>query len=1306
MDFRAKNATNARVGRGRARFRVSIGLLLLSLTIPALPGSSGAAANGLIAAYSFDEGSGASAGDATGTGHAAALTNATWAAAGHAGAALSFNGTNAWATVADAADLRLTTGMTIEAWVRPASQAGWRTVVMKERPGGLSYALYSSDDSNRPPAGYGNTGGSDTAAVGSAAIPLNAWVHLAATYDGSALRLYVGGALAGTTPLAGSLLSSTSPLRIGGNGVWGEYFSGLIDDVRVYNRPLGQAEIASDMNSPVAPPAPDTTPPTVTLTAPADGATVEGSVPVSANASDNIGVAGVQFLLDGAALGAEDLVAPYAATWNTTTATTGSHTLAARARDGSGLTTTSVAASVSVVRSNDTTPPSVSITSPTPGSTVSGSVTVSASASDNTGVTGVQFLVDSAFFGAVKTAAPYTTSWDTTAVANGAHTVAAQATDAAGNATTSASVPVTVSNSDPRAVTGQWAAPVDVATIMQHATLLPGTSKILFFQDGASARVLDMATGSITAAPAASNLFCAGHAFLADGRPVTIGGDTAGQGAVGIVDTNVFNPATNSWSRVADMKYARWYPNATLLPNGNILALSGSYAGCLTCYVQTPEMYNPAGNTWTSMPSADRNIPYYPFVYVLPDGRVIQAGSSEQATSTQVLDLQTQTWSTVDSRVIDAGSATMYQPGKILKAGTASDGNSAVRPSSPNSYVLDMLGATPSWRQVASMANGRAFLNLTTLPDGNVLATGGTATADGTNASNAVKAAELWSPVTEQWTTLASAQKPRSYHSMAMLLPDGRVLIGGGGNDGAVPNEANYEIFSPPYLFKGPRPVITTAPSTVTYGQTFSVTTPDAARVTSARLVAPASVTHAFDEHARTVPLSVAQSGGSVQLTAPASANVAPPGYYMLFLVDSAGVPSVASWVRVPAATEDAVAPSAPGTLTASGGLGGASLAWGAATDNVGVTGYVIHRSTAPGFTPGPGNQVGQSSATTFADNGLAAGTYYYRVVAKDAAGNSGAASNEASAVVTGDSAAPTVALTAPAGGATISGSVSVAATASDNVGVTGVQFLLDGAALGARVLSPPYQISWNTAGVANGTHALGAQAFDAAGNTGTAGTRTVTVSNAAPTGISVDTTVFRDVRGTAVTPSFSTTAPGEVLLAFVGADGPLGQAQTATVSGAGLTWMLVRRTNTRAGTSEVWRASAPGTLSNVTVQSVLGSAGFDQSLTVVALNGAAGVGTSAGASAATGAPSVGLTTTGQGSVVFGVGNDWDDATARTVGAGQAMVHQWVDTAVGDTFWTQRIVRPVTNAGTAVTVNDTAPANHRWNLTAVEVLAR
>src|SRR4029079_19685573 len=192
--------------------------------------------------------------------------------------------------------------------------------------------------------------------------------------------------------------------------------------------------------------APDTIAPTVSITAPAAGATLSGTTTVTASASDNIGVAGVQFKLDGANIGAEVNAAPYQIPWNTVSTSNGAHALTAVARDAAGNTTTSAAVSVTV--NNDTTAPTVSITAPAGGATVAGSVGVSASASDNVGCAGVQCTLGGANLGAEVTAAPYTVSWNTTLTANGAHALTAVARDAAGNTTTSAAVSVTVNNVD------------------------------------------------------------------------------------------------------------------------------------------------------------------------------------------------------------------------------------------------------------------------------------------------------------------------------------------------------------------------------------------------------------------------------------------------------------------------------------------------------------------------------------------------------------------------------------------------------------------------------------------------------------------------------------------------------------------------------------------------------------------------------------------------------------------------------------------------------------------------------------------
>jgi hypothetical protein len=256
----------------------------------------------------------------------------------------------------------------------------------------------------------------------------------------------------------------------------------------------------------------------------------------------------------------------------------------------------------------------------------------------------------------------------------------------------------------------------------------------------------------------------------------------------------------------------------------------------------------------------------------------------------------------VESSGNDGGSSVMYQPGRVLKAGTSVDPDNPPPSSARTAYVIDMTQPAPSWRQVPSMAFSRTYLTLTVLPDGNVLATGGGTTTNAVGTANAVLPAELWSPSSEAWTTLAAMHAPRLYHSMALLLPDGRVLVAGGGRFNGVnepTDQLSGEIFAPPYLFKGPRPTIASVPAQLAYDQVFAVQTPNAADIARVVLMGTGSVTHAFNMNQRYVPLSFTAGSGSLSVTAPANANLAPKGYYMLFIIDSNGVPSVAAFVKL-----------------------------------------------------------------------------------------------------------------------------------------------------------------------------------------------------------------------------------------------------------------------------------------------------------------------------------------------------------------------------------------------------------------------
>jgi hypothetical protein len=414
----------------------------------------------------------------------------------------------------------------------------------------------------------------------------------------------------------------------------------------------------------------------------------------------------------------------------------------------------------------------------------------------------------------------------------------------------------------------------------------------------------------------------------------------------------------------------------------------------------------------------------------------------------------------------------------------------------------------------------------------------------------------------------------------------------------------------------------------------------------------------------------------------------------------------------------DTQAPTSAITSPASG----ASIASGTPTTIAGTAGDIgggtvagVEVSLDGGTTWSPATG---TTAWTFAWTPSTQGQFVIRSRATDNSGNREAPSGGITVTVTPptpDTTLPTAAITSPTSGATVAGTtVTVSATASDNIGVVGVSLQVDGATIGSEDTTSPYSIVWNTTGLTDGSHTLTAVARDAAGNTGTSAAVTVTVVNGAA-GPSVDVTAFGDratASSTVVTSAFSTTAGNELLLAFVGSDQATGTPITVTgVSGGGLTWQPVVRSNVQLGTAEVWRAFAAAPLTNVSVTATL-SQSVSSSITVVSFkgtdtsgsNGSAAIGAVAATNARPGAPSATLTATRAKSLVFGVGNDFDNATARTVPSNQSMVHQYL-APVGDTYWVQRVSGATSASGTGVTVNDTAPSADRYNMSIVEIVS-
>ena len=398
----------------------------------------------LVAHFLFDERSGTIAADNSQYGIVGTLVNAPVWTAGRVNGALRFDGTN-YVNVANTSELNPANAVTIVAWVNPTGTSVSQFIVAKDNlpSGQLQYFL-------RVQAGGGLRMGIGTNVhnfmTSPSLIVANKWQHVAGVFDGSTIQLYVNAQPAGSVAATGVMSNNGVNVRIGWRQDGALPFRGMIDDVAIYSRALSHAEIQALYDSVVF----DALPPTATMTAPANGATVAATIPLSADASDNVGVAGVQFYVDGAKLGAEDTTYPYATSLDTKTLSNGAHQITAEARDAANHKGMSAAVSVTVNNVvADTTPPQVSISSPLAGQTVSGSIIVSADATDNVGVASVQFRVDGAPLGAPDTATPYEAALDTSTLANGTHQLTALAVDTSGNNAMSAAVAITVNNPIP-----------------------------------------------------------------------------------------------------------------------------------------------------------------------------------------------------------------------------------------------------------------------------------------------------------------------------------------------------------------------------------------------------------------------------------------------------------------------------------------------------------------------------------------------------------------------------------------------------------------------------------------------------------------------------------------------------------------------------------------------------------------------------------------------------------------------------------------------------------------------------------------
>ncbi|WP_225804534.1 discoidin domain-containing protein [Streptomyces sp. NK15101] len=471
------------------------------------------------------------------------------------------------------------------------------------------------------------------------------------------------------------------------------------------------------------------------------------------------------------------------------------------------------------------------------------------------------------------------------------------------------------------AVHGSWGRITGFPLVPVATAVLPG-DKLLAWSAYAVDRfggsngytqtaILDLKTGKVTQRrvdDTGHDMFCPGIAMLADGRVLVTGGSNAEK-------ASIYDPATDAWSPTTDMNIARGYQAMTLLSTGEAFVLGGSWSG--TAGDRSGEVWSPDTRTWRKLPgvpatpamTADPRGAYradnHMWLYATSGGKVLQLGPSKQMhwIATGGNGSITSAGTRADSQDAMTGNAVAYDVGKLLTLGGSPAYENS--PATRRAYTVSVDGDQVRPARTGDMGHARAFANSVVLPDGKVAVFGGQAHPVPFSDATSVLTPELWDPATGRFTPLATMAIPRNYHSVANLLPDGRIFSGGGGLCGAcATNHADGAVFTPPYLLKAdgspkPRPVITGGvPSRAAAGTSLTVGTEGP--VASFVLMRAAAATHSTDNDQRRVPLASTAAGtGTYTVSIPADKGVVLPGTYMLFALDAQGVPSIARFITV-----------------------------------------------------------------------------------------------------------------------------------------------------------------------------------------------------------------------------------------------------------------------------------------------------------------------------------------------------------------------------------------------------------------------